>query len=277
MKIPAILILLTSSIIHLQAQELFPSTEPASAMSAKSIGLRINNELFPSNDQAPEAKLNNNATFRLDPEIMWGINKKWMMHVNFYASNMHQSNYKFEGSGIYLKYRFYSSDQVQSHFRLALYGRASLIDNPIQPAEVNLAGDNSGFGTGLIATQLLHKVAISFTGGYIKGLDNVHDRILRGQGTDQVNYSLSAGYLLLPFKYKSYNQPNLNVYVEFLGRSNASDGSYYLDAAPGLQLILNSLIRIDLLYQKQVLGHMLRNNSQMIELRFEYNFLNAYQ
>ena len=271
-------LLFVGYVVQLQAQELFPSTEPASAMSAKSIGLRVNNELFHKYDDQPgEKPVQNGAMFRLDPEIMWGINKKWMAHINFYAGNTHQPAFRFEGSGLYLKYRFFSSDQVQSHFRVALYGRASLVKNPVQYTEINLAGDNSGVGTGIIATELLHKVALSFTGGYLKCLDNLQEKLLPGQATEQLNYSLSAGYLLFPIRYISYNQPNLNVYVELLGRSDLSGGGYYLDIAPALQLILNSLIRVDLVYQKQVSGDMLRCNDQMVALRLEYNFLNAYK
>jgi hypothetical protein len=277
MKKYCVLVFLSGLSFVSYAQELFPSTEPASAMSAKSIGLRLNNELFPAEGKLPGQTKGSSTAFRIGPEIMWGINKKWMLHLNFYGGNMHQPNSKFEGSGMYVKYRFYTSDQVQSHFRLALYGRASVINNPIQSAEINLAGDNSGFGTGIIATQLLHKLALSVTGGYMKGLDNLQDRFLPGQSPAQINYSLSAGFLALPLRYKSYDQPNLNVYMEVLGRSDIVNGSHYLDVAPALQLILQSLIRIDLVWERQVSGDMVRNSSQMIELRFEYNFLNAYK
>jgi hypothetical protein len=277
MKRYCVLVFLSGLSFGSYAQELFPSTEPASAMSAKSIGLRLNNELFPAEGKLPGQTKESSTAFRIGPEIMWGINKKWMLHLNFYTSNMHQPAFEFEGSGLYLKYRFYSSDQVQSHFRLAAYGRASMINNPIRSAEINLAGDNSGFGTGIIATQLLHKLALSVTGGYMKGLDNLQDRFLQGQSPAQINYSLSAGFLALPLRYKSYDQPNLNVYMEVLGRSDIVNGSHYLDVAPALQLILHSLIRIDLVWERQGSGDMVRNSSQMIELRFEYNFLNAYK
>jgi hypothetical protein len=277
MKIFAIILSLFI-VLHLQAQELYPSTEPASAMSSKSIGIRLNNELFPAYDyQAGNVKMHNNLMFRLNPELMWGINKKWMMHVNMYASNAHESNLKFEGVGLYLKFRFLSFDQVQSHFRIAVYGKAALIDNPIQYNDINLAGDNSGVGGGIIATQLLHKVALSFTGGYLRSMNNLGNRVASSSVKDAINYSFSAGYLLFPFQYKDYKQPNLNLYVEFLGKSNPDTNENYLDMAPALQLILNSIIRIDLVYQKQLYGNMLRINDQAVLLRFEYNFFNVYK
>ena len=95
------ILLLLFCVWQAKAQELYPSSEPASAMASKSIGLRLNNELFPAYDAS---QINYKNAYRLNPEIMWGINKKWMMHINLYASNVHQSNFKFEGSNLYVKY-----------------------------------------------------------------------------------------------------------------------------------------------------------------------------
>jgi hypothetical protein len=260
----------------MQAQELFPSTEPASAMSAKSIGIRINGDFFPAgSDQM--AGIAKTIHYRFNPEVMWGINKKWMVHGNLYAGNAHQTNSKFEGAGIYLKYRFLSFDEVQTHFRMAVYGKGSVISNPLPYSDINLAGDNSGYGAGLIATQLLHKLALSVTGGYLKATNNLHADLAPGQNTEALNYSLSAGYLLLPKEYKNYTQPNLNLYVELLGKTNLTTSGSYLDVAPALQLILNSIARIDLVYAWQVYGTMNRFNTQLVSIRFEYNFLNAYK
>jgi hypothetical protein len=265
-------------ISELYGQELYPSTEPASTMSAKSIGLRLNNDLFPAYTyQVDNVILKNTISYRLNPELMWGINKEWMFHLTLYASNCHQSNFKFEGSGIYLKYRFLAHDEVQSHFRMAVYGKASLINNPIVYHEINLGGDNTGVGGGIIVTQLLHKVAISFTGGYLRAMDNIGNTLSPTQARDELNYSLSAGCLALPFEYKSYSQPNLNAFVEFMGKLNPATNESYLDIAPALQLILNSIVRLDLVYEKQLYGNMLRIDNQIISFRFEYNFLNAYK
>jgi hypothetical protein len=247
------------------AQELYPSSEPASNMASKSIGLRLNNKIYPP------------YNYRINPEVMFGITKKWMFHFNLFASNIHQNDLRFEGAGVYLKYRLLSFDDVQSHFRLALYGKASLINNPIQYSEVDLSGDNSGMTTGFIATQLLHKLALSASTGYIRGMDNLHDKIIDGQTKQMINYSFSAGYLFLPFHYESYDQPNLNLYIEFLGKLNPDKNESYMDIAPALQLILNSIIRIDLVYQTPLYGNMNRINTREFLLRFEYNFFNVYK
>jgi len=274
----AYLLLCMLSVSGLKAQELYPSTEPASAMSAKSIGLRLNNDLFPSSTyRADNVIVNSNTTYRLNPELMWGINKKWMVHLTMYVSNCHQSNFKLEGSGIYLKYRFFANDAVQSHFRMAAFGKAAISNNPIQYGDINLGGDNSGVGGGIITTQLLHKVALSFTGGYLRALDNIGYPLSPGQTRDELFYSLSTGCLFLPFEYKSYSQPNLNVFVEFLGKLNPATNQNYMDIAPALQLILNSIVRLDLIYERQLYGNMVRLDNQVISFRFEYNFLNAYK
>ena len=59
------------------AQELYVSTEPASNMAIGSIGLRLNSKFF---HMASDGTYN----YRLDPELMIGLGKKWMFHLNFY-------------------------------------------------------------------------------------------------------------------------------------------------------------------------------------------------
>ena len=160
---------------------------------------------------------------------------------------------------------------------MALYGKASLINNPIQYQEINLAGDNSGIGTGIIATQLLHKVALSFTGGYLRSMNNLQDQLLNKQTKDAINYSFSTGYLFLPFNYTSYKQTNVNLYVEFIGKINPATNESYLDIAPAVQFIINSVVRLDFIYEKQLYGNMSRMSNTIFSFRFEYNLFNAYK
>jgi hypothetical protein len=58
------------------------------------------------------------------------------------------------------KYRFYSEDDLNSHFRMA-YGRYSFNRADIHQEQIEILGHNTGFETGIIATKLLKKVAIS--------------------------------------------------------------------------------------------------------------------
>nr|WP_295867763.1 hypothetical protein [uncultured Chitinophaga sp.] len=262
------------------AQELYVNTEPASNMAANSLGIRLTNKFF---------KMEHDGTtgMRFEPEIMWGINKKLMVHAIGYAANMMQSSIRMEGGSIYAKYRFLSLDQQHAHFRMAAYVKGSVIDNPYLPAtpatkkpyantDLDLEGATSGVSGGVIATQLLHKLALSTTLGYSRYMNNIKDNIPEGFPKNSVNYSLSAGYLLLPVRYKNFNQTNLNLYVELLGKTNADaagKGSY-LDIAPAVQFIFNSTTRLDLSYRTQLTGDMARNSINSFLVRIEHNIFN---
>ena len=259
------------------AQELYVWTEPASNMPSKSIGIRLNQFYMPQYHNSESQIHRSGPMFRLNPELMWGINKNWMMHANLYASNMHSTTFRPEGGGLYIKYRFLSLDEVHSHFRMAAYAKGSIINNPIEYNEINLAGDNSGFTGGIVVTQLLHKLALSFTGGYIRGINNTNDDYNSGQPRNSFNYSLSAGLLTLPIHYKNFKQPNLNLYAEFLGKYNPETKEQFLDLATSVQVILASRFRIDISYRRQLSGNMFRINNQEFLLRLEYNIFSAYK
>ncbi len=258
----AIALLLLSFCVYLPlfAQELYVFTEPASNMPTNSIGARLTHEgMF-----EPEFRS------RTVAEVMMGINKNFMFHVQGFFSDM-DGKYRAEGTSLYVKYRFLSLDAAQSHSRAALYGRVSSSKREIRSEDVNLEGDNSGFQGGFVFTQLLHKLALSATVGYSK----VFDVKKEGMG-EAINYSLSSGYLVLPFVYKNYSQPNFNLYFEVLGKTNPANGRSYIDLAPALQVILNSKTRIDLGYRFEATGNMEnRYLKNMYLARVEFNFFNA--
>jgi len=264
------------------AQELYVSTEPASNMPANSFGIRFTDKVF-------KMEHDGRTGMRFEPELMFGINKKLMVHVIGYASNMMQSSIRAEGGSIYAKYRFLSNDELHSHFRMAAYVKGSVIDNPFYPkmeghgftkpynnAEQDLEGNTSGFTGGIVATQLIHKLALSGIVGYNRYMNNVKDNLPDNISRNAVNYSVSAGYLLLPVKYKSYEQTNVNLYVEFLGKSNtdAVSQNYYVDIAPAIQFIFNSTTRLDFAYRTQLAGDMPRNVFNTFLVRFEHNIFN---
>ncbi|AWO00559.1 hypothetical protein DLD77_01995 [Chitinophaga alhagiae] len=267
-----------------QAQELYVNAEPASNMPANSLGLRLSNKLFPM-DHA------NYTGYRLAPEIMVGFSKKLMVHASGYFSNMMQRQFQFEGASLYAKYRFLSKDEVHSHFRMAAFVKGALINNPYYPEmgaghdhtakqyyneDLDLDGTTSGVSGGLIATQLLHKLAVSGTLGYDRYFKNVKDELPLFFSRNALNYSLSAGYLLLPRTYKSYQQTNLNLYVELLGKSNLDQyrRNYYIDVAPAVQFIFNSTTRVDLSYRTQLFGDMARNMTTVYMVKLEHNIFN---
>lgn len=249
-----------------QAQELYVFSEPASNMPAKSIGLRLTNE----------GRVNSDFASRTIPELMFGFNKNLMVHAQGFFSDM-DGRYKAEGASLYAKYRFLSIDDMKRHFRAAAFGRISTSNRPTYTEDINLEGDNTGIQGGVIFTQLLHKLALSATFSYTKSFERDSKQQLGMPQPDQMlGYSLSSGYLMLPFVYKNYNQPNLNLYFEVLGKTNPVNGRSYVDLAPAVQVVINSRTRIDLGYRFEVAGNMAnRYNKNMYLVRAEFNFFNA--
>ncbi|AOM76641.1 hypothetical protein [Pedobacter steynii] len=251
---------------NVQSQELYVFSEPASNMPAKSIGLRLTNEGIFNPDFAS----------RTIPELMVGFNKNLMIHVQGFFSDM-DGRFKAEGVSLYAKYRFLSVDDVKSHFRAAAFGRISSSSRLTYTQDINLEGDNSGLQAGLIFTQLLHKLALSGTFSYTKAFERQEKQLNGSPQPDQMlGYSLSSGYLLLPVVYKNYNQPNLNLYFEVLGKTNPQNGRSYLDLAPAVQVVINSRTRIDLGYRFEVAGNLAnRYTRNMYLARVEFNFFNV--
>ncbi len=175
----------------LAAQELFVFTEPASNMPAKSLGIRANNWLM--YDQSTHS-----LNYQLLPELMWGANKNLMVHLDGFFTNQN-GNFHAVGGGTYAKYRLYAADGVNKHFRLAAFGRLSLNNSEIFQQEIDLTRNNTGYALGLVATQLLHKqaisAAISFNQAYNNGSQN---KIPPGQADQALNASISTGRLIFP-------------------------------------------------------------------------------
>jgi len=180
--------------------------------------------------------------------------------------------YLFTGVDLYAKFRFFTRDGEHRHLRMALYGEWSNVNVAHDEAEPTLMDDTKGYGGGLITTVLKNHLAVSFTTGFI--LPGKYD----GNSPDLAGgplvpttltygkawiYNLSFGYLLYPAHYHDYDEPNINVYMEFKGKSygEASIVQYgiksvpiqtplleagnYIDVFPGIQTILHSNLRID--------------------------------
>ena len=275
--------------IHVHAQELFPMTEPASNVPKGALGIRLWAESYNEVDRIRNL-------FAL--KIMYGLTSKLTIIATPNVSNHHSKElppefpvhntpqigvtlpYRFNGVNFFAKYRFLTHDGPNNHIRLALYGEYGMLKVAHDEAEPGLFDDNKGIGGGLIATYLKKHFAVSFTGGIIHAFrykGEVPDVIPSLPGVpatvtypDAYNYSLSFGYLLSPKVYKSYEQTNWNVYIEFLGKeynkvnmavgniyynlpqynistkdNRALQGSNYLEVYPGLQCIIRSATRID--------------------------------
>lgn len=254
-----------------EAQELFTYTEPASNMAARTFGLRMTSTFMP---ERPSAVVNTHFT----PEIMIGFSKRWMCHIDAFISNR-AGEWESEGGSVYVKRRFYSVDNVHTHFRLAAIGRFSFNSSNIHQEAVDLNGHNSGFEFGLIATQLLHKVALSASTSYINGTENVGEKFYTKEkmlNRRAIGFTLSAGKLFLPKSYVSYNQLNLNGMVEILGQTNVQSGRTFIDIAPVIQCIIKSRMRLDLGYRMPISNQLTRTAPGGGLIRFEYNFFNAF-
>jgi hypothetical protein len=247
------------------SQELYVNTEPASNMATNSLGIRVEDQGYFKPGYKDRATL----------ELMYGASRRLMLHGSLYESDYYQNQSHFEGGSIYAKYRFLSIDSVQKHFRGAFFTKVSSINNPVVNQEITLEGDNSGLQSGVVFTQLLHKLALSGSVSYLHDWDNAggYD-VPVGYAKNAIAYTLSSGYLLLPKAYTSYNQLNVNVYAELLGKTNPGYRQSYLDAAPAIQLIFNSLIRVDFSYRVPLYNSMERNTAHMYLIRLEYNLFN---
>ena len=254
------------------AQELYVFTEPASNMPARSVSFKVTGRY-------PDSKLNNYFKQRYIPEVMLGISKNWMVHISGSMSDYYSIKLRPESIKGYIKYRFLSNDEVHRHFRMASFLEASYSRNPVLYDEFTLDGDLSGVQTGLIATQLINKLAVSATASYMKGISKepLHHHDGEGDHLSMFNYSLSAGYLLLPKNYTSYGQTNVNIYLELLGSKGIGHTHYFVDLAPAFQIIFNSATKINAGARFQLSGNMIRVGERTYQLAVEHTILNVFR
>lgn len=200
-----------------------------------------------------------------------------MLNVNAYMGDFYQRKQRVNGYSFYAKYRFLNIDKVQRHFRGAVFGQYSIVKFPIIHDEINLAGENNGLQGGLVFTQLMHKLALSGSVSYTQSLDKFipgHE-MLHDNAQNSIAYTVSSGYLLFPKEYKNYKQLNTNLYLEFMGDSHTGSGKNFMDAAPALQFIISSKVRLDISKRIQLWGNMERRFKNLYLARVEYNLFNV--
>lgn len=252
------------------SQELYVFTEPASNMPAKSISLKLSAKVG-------EHKSPYKFMQRYTPEIMFGLNKNWMVHFAPTFSNMFSNNKRWESARVYAKYRFLSVDEVHRHFRMAAFGKASYSRNLALFDEINVEGDQSGFEGGVILTQLWNKIAVSSSLSYAHSIPSNKAGIGLFLPNDAFDYSLSAGYLVLPLNYTNYNQTNLNIYAELIGQHSLDMKKYLIDFAPAVQLIFNSNLKINFGYRFQLKNsYMYRMMPSTYLISIERTFLKVW-
>lgn len=252
---------------NIDAQELFVVTEPASNVPAGSIGVRVGQSLMKN-------QLGSGSMYNLTPEVTWGINKNIMVRSSAFLSNQ-ESGLGLKGGGVYAKYRFFSIDDLQSHFRMAAFGRYSYNNSYFNQEAIDLMGGNSGYEAGIVATQLIHKLALSTSVSYVSALNNSEYDFPEFLGKDAINYTFSVGKLMYPKKYTSFKQTNINAMLELTGQTITENGKSYLDVVPSIQFIINSQARIDLAYKKELYSSLQRVATDGFFLKLEYTFFNV--
>ncbi len=271
MKKNLLFILLLSG-AQLNAQELYVFSEPASNMPAHSISVKLTDH-FVTNDN-----IYGRFSHRIMPQVMFGISKKWMIHIGGTISNMHTPNFRYESVNFYAKYRFLSNDDIHKHFRMAIFTDASATKAPFHYHEISLMGDKNGVEAGIIATQLWNKLALSGTISHTQVLDksrNSKTIYVPTRLYQSMNYSLSAGYLVLPKDYTDYKQTNLNLYTELFAEQSLDAKRYCIDLAPAAQLIFNSNLKLNIGYRFQLRGNMTRMSANSWLISLERTFLDA--
>ncbi len=254
----------------LSAQELFVFSEPASNMPAKSMSAKVTARF-------PDSKYNNFFKQRYTPEIMFGISPQVMVHLSSTFSDFYTPEVNWESAKLYAKWRFYAKDGIHSHFRLAAFAEGSYSKSPFLYSDINLEGDNSGIQGGLIATGLLNRLAVSGSASLIRVFgETAPYSAHEDYATKALAYSISSGYLLFPREYTSFQQPNVNLYMEMIGMRGLNEKHYMVDLAPSIQLILNSNFKINAGYRFQIAGNMLRVGERSWQFGLERTFLSAF-
>lgn len=249
------------------SQELFLVTDPASNVPANSLSVNVQQSLF-------KEKFETGYTYHLMPEATYGFNKNLMFRATAFVSNRN-NNFETEGGSFYAKYRFYSSDDLNSHFRMATFGRYSFNNSNIHQEQIEIMGHNTGFETGIVATKLIKKLAISSSVSFEKAFDNRPNNPFPDNiANNATNYTLSFGKLVYPKKYTSFKQTNINLMLEFVGQTINENGKSYLDVVPVVQFIFNSQARLDLAYRQELLSSMLRSAPNGVYLNLYYTFFN---
>lgn len=247
------------------SQELFVVTDPASNVPANSLSINLMQSAF-------KEKFEPGYNYHLMPEVTYGINKNLMIRGSAFISTRSDALYA-EGGGFMVKYRFLSEDDLNSHFRMAAFGRYSFNRADIHQEQIEILGHNTGFETGIIATKLIHKLAINSSLSFEKAIDNKPNYPFPSTfGNNATNYTLSFGKLIYPKKYTSFKQTNINLMIEFVGQTIIENGKSYLDVVPAIQFIFNSQARLDLAYRQELVSSMLRSAPNGFYFNLYYTF-----
>jgi hypothetical protein len=280
-------------------QELFPTTETASTLPKNALSTSLFFETYKEYSQQ-RFEITGQVYYGLTPRLTIGIGSTVSNHhgdelPNFLLNHTHVGNrtiylananlfgyhypFLFDGVNFNFKYRLFSRDGFEKHFRIAFVGDYTVASIAHDEAEPDLHGDNAGISGGIIATKLIHRFAVSTEWQYILPFTYKEDsfkppltstpNFLQLYYGKAIDYSVSFGYRIYPSKYSDFNQVNYNVFIELKGAhfdtarvyqffyqsdtglnaqiiSPGLIGKTYLDACFGFQQIVGSNDRINL-------------------------------
>ena len=261
------------------SQELYINTEPASLIPKGTKVVRLHHHsIFLNEDIEPGSQ---SSARILIPQISYGISKNIMVSAAFQISNNPfdiSANPGFNGFKLYSKQRILSTDKQKFHTRLssfikyANHGKWKSPNYKFMKNNYDLDFQDSGLELGLIATQLIKKLAVSVTSGFGVISNKTSDGTYDDKNFNSWHNSISAGYLLFPRKYKSYKQTNFNIYLEYLTSSIISSqypsryNKFMSTVAPGVQFIIMSRSRLDF-------GYKIRNGEMANEFLVKLTYI----
>ncbi len=274
----SILFILCSPLAKIYSQELYVHAEPASPVPRGVFSFRYSMETY-------QEEYNRKQWHAL--RLYYGISnnlsvvgsltasnhhlREFPANPYAYFTNHHQQGFSrdypviWDGGHINFRYRLFSHDEPNGHTRIAAYVEGSYISSAHDEAEPHLFGDNSGYGGGIIATKLIKKLALNITAGYMRPLMYTQKKDnLRFRSGNARYVIFSTGYLLYPKTYNSYDDLNINIYLEGVYKEYDAATLYineqyenidffpylregrYMEVRPGLQFIMNSRNRLDI-------------------------------
>ncbi len=275
------------------AQELYINSPAAANISKGRMELRNTVESF-----------RNFNYFYNSIEVNYGVTGNLSMYNKVdYTFN---EGYKFVGSYEQaFRYRFWDIDKKHQHIRFALQSGFRMPFDPVSVSGDNIeyelhpghvvqflsgadnltvplidfyATDNFTFKNSLIATGLFDRFSLTAETGYNFNFPKEHFRF-----GNYWNWGLSAGYLLLPTQYDSYNDVNLNLYFEnkayffeknsYHGNKLRYSGGFRYVAGFGVQTIFFSSLLLEAMYVIPVHSNeYIKDDTRSLLLSVRYQF-----
>ncbi len=265
------------------SQELYPNSEAASNSPKDVLRLRLMTMIDPYHGEAITG-IKGMYTLTDALQASATVNMSTWLSDDF-PGDFSQRNPLFRSATIYGKYRFYTDDEHHKHLRFAAFAEYDYAPNSVS-LDSYIGGVKNGVSGGVIGTFLANRTALSAMMSYFKPIQLGEAQTLDGS---IVNYSLSLGHLVLPLRYTSYDDVNVNLYCEVLGyvyfpifegglslHHGAFAGSTHLynrlDIVPAVQVIFSSRAKIDVSARTQIFDDYYARPHWMFMAAFEYYF-----